>query len=476
MKSRATAIAVLLMMLLAACGARLTTAQRAAGINGLGGPANTTGTVGPAGGGKQGVGLGTSGSAGTGTGTTGTGTGAGTGGVGAAACGGSGPNTASDIGVTPTQITVATASDVSGVQAALFKSTFQAMQAWTAMVNNQGGLCGRGIKPLQIDTKADATANQAAVRQACDSAFALVGSMSAFDNGGADTGQRCGIPDLTAITVNGDREKATNVYPIYPVRPDKFAIGTANYIKQTYPTVIKHAAMVYLNAGVTKTNALQRVKAYEGVGFDFGPSNDRRIYEVQILEPNYGPYVQKMRDRGVEYVSMVANLQSIQKLLQAMDQAGWYPKVRDWDSVAYSPQFVLSNGQPYKPADGSLVFLNTNIAEEAAGNPEMQLYITWLSRVAVGAKPDYFGFYAWSAGRLFQKLAAEIGPKLTRKALLDAVKKVHAWDDNGLHAAQDVGNKIMSPCFMYLSVVNGRFTRKAPASGFICNKGGIVNT
>jgi len=345
-------------------------------------------------------------------------------------------------------------------------------KAATAARCSGGGICGRGIKPLILDTKADSTANNAAVTQACGQAFALVGSMSAFDNGGADAGQRCGIPDLTAITVNGDRERATNVYPIYPIRPDKFAIGTGNYIKEKYPDVIKHAAMVYLNAGVTKSNALQRVKAYESIGFDFG----NRIYEVQILEPNYGPYVQKMQDAGVEYVTMVANLQSIQKLLDAMDQADWRPKVRDWDSVAYSPNFVLRNGQPYKPADGSLVFLNTNIAEESAGNAEMQLYMTWLSRVAPGAKPDYFGFYAWSAGRLFQKLASQIGHNLTRPALLAAVKNVHDWTGNGLHVAQNVGGKIMSPCFMYLVVQNGKFIRKDPASGFMCNKGGIINT
>ncbi|TMK19686.1 MAG: hypothetical protein E6G68_05645 [Actinobacteria bacterium] len=461
MKSRATAIAISTMLLLAGCGARLTSSQRAAGIGalGVGGDTGNAATTGATGSGTS------SGTAGTGTATgTGTGTGAGTGagGAGAAACGGSGPNTASDTGV----------SDVSGVQAALFKSTFSAMQAWAAMVNSGGGLCGRGIKSMLIDTKADSTANHAAVQQACDKAFALVGSMSAFDDGGAEVGQSCGIPDLTAITVNSARAKATNVYPIYPVRPDKIPIGTANYIKEKYgSSVIQNAAMLYLNAAVTKANAQQRMKAYSTVGFKW-----TYVKQVEILEPSYSTFVEGMRRAGVKYVNMVANYQSIQKLLQAMDQADWYPTVRDWDSVAYSDQFANQNGQPFKPANGSLVFVNTNIYEERATNPEMQLYITWLNRVAPGAKPDYFGFYAWSAGRLFQQLGAQIGPKLTRKALFDAVKKIHSWDGHGLHAAHDIGDKIMSPCFMYLTINNGKFARKDPASGFMCNKGGIVNT
>jgi ABC-type branched-subunit amino acid transport system substrate-binding protein len=299
-----------------------------------------------------------------------------------------------------------------------------------------------------------------------------VGSMSAFDNGGASAGQSCGIPDLTAISVNAARVQASNVYPIYPVRPDKIPIGPANYIKSKYPNAIKKAAMLYLNAGVTKANALQRVKAWESVGFDF----DNRIYEVQVLEPNYSVYVQKMRDAGVQYVDMVANYQSIQKLLQAMDQADWYPTVRDWDSVAYSPSFAYQNKKPFTPANGSLVFVNTAISEESSSNPEMQLYIQWLNRTSPGAKPDYFGFYAWSAGRLFVKLATQIGAKLTRTAMLSALKGVHEWNGNGLHATHDIGNKIMSNCFLYLEIQNGTFKRKDPGSGFECGKGGIVNT
>jgi ABC-type branched-subunit amino acid transport system substrate-binding protein len=470
-KSRTAAIAFLLMLLLASCGARLTRAQRFAGIGGGrsgSGVASTTGVTT----GTAGTGIATGTTTGT-TGASGTGTAAGTGGTGAAAAAcAAGTNTASDTGVTPTQITIATASDASGVQAALFKSTLQAVAAVSAMINSQGGLCGRSIKSLQLDTKADSTANNAAVRQACDESFALVGSMSAFDNGGASSGQACGIPDLTAITVNGERAKATNVYPIYPIRPDKLAIGTANYIKEKYgPSVIQNAAMFYLNAGVTKSNAEQRMKGYAGVGFKW-----TYVQEVQVLEANYSPFVQKMKDKGIKYVNMVANYQSIQKLLSAMDQADWYPQVRDWDSVAYSPNFVKQSGQSFTPADGSLVFLNTNISEEISRNPEMQLYNHWLNRVAPGAKPDYFGFYAWSAGRLFQKLATQVGHTLTRKAFFAEVKKVHSWDGYGLHAAHDIGNKIMSPCFMYLEIRSGKFARKDPASGFICNKGGIVNT
>ena len=467
MRSRRTALSAVLMIVLAACGARLSDGQRLAGIRALGrgggGSGNSTGTAG----GTGSTGLG-------GTGTTGFGgTGGTTGGTlpggipTSAPPGGNGG--ATDIGVTSNQITLAVASDVTGVQAGLFKSTFQAMQALAAMVNSNGGIYGRAIKLLLLDSKADSVADQAAVQQACNQAFALVGSMSAFDNGGASTGQACGIPDVTAITVNPQRAEATNVYPAEPIGPHTFAIGTGNYIKRTYgEDVIKHAAMLYLNAGVTRVNADQRMRAYKTIGFNWD-----YVQQVEVLEPNYSQFVQKMKDKGIKYVNFVGNYQSIQKLLSAMDQVGWYPEVRDWDSVAYSQNFLTVG----KPANGSIVFLNTAIYEEVQNNPEMQLYVQWLNRVAPGAKPDYFGFYAWSAGRLFMKVHQMVGPKITRKAFFTQIKTVHSWDDYGMHAAHDIGNKVVSPCFMYLKIVDEHFVRLAPSGhGWACNMGGIIRT
>jgi ABC-type branched-subunit amino acid transport system substrate-binding protein len=337
------------------------------------------------------------------------------------------------------------------------------------MVNSQGGIYGRAIKPLLLDSRADSVGNQAAVTQACQDSFALVGSMSAFDNGGAAAGEKCGIPDVSAIAVNPPRARASNVFPANPIGPDRFAIGTANYIKDTYGTgVIQNAAMLYLNAGVTKTNATQRMKAYKTVGFDW-----KYVQEVQVLEANYSPFVQKMKKLNIRYVNMVANYQAIQKLLDAMDTQGWYPQVRDWDSVAYSQNFLTVGA----PGNGSIVFLSTAIYEEVSSNPEMQLYVKWLNRVAPGYKPDYFGFYAWSAGRLFLRVHEMVGPKITRKKFFAAIKTIHTWDDYGMHVTNDVGSKIQSPCFMYVEIKNEKFVRKDPKpSGFMCNKGGIIRT
>ena len=194
--------------------------------------------------------------------------------------------------------------------------------------------------------------------------------------------------------------------------------------------------------------------------------------QVQITEPNYAPYVAAMRQAGVQYVTMVGDYQSIARLNQAMQQQAWFPQVRDWDSVVYDQGFLSLAGPS---ADGSLFYMDTSMIEEANNNKEMQLYLYWLNRTCPNCHPTYFGEYAWSAARLFVQAAAAVGPHLTRPALDQQLSKIHNWTDFGLHAAQDPGSDLPSPCIFYGRIANGKFERVFPSSGFSCSLGGLLH-
>jgi ABC-type branched-subunit amino acid transport system substrate-binding protein len=388
--------------------------------------------------------------------------------------GGNGPATSAgcadatkgtDTGVTGKKVTVATLADISGVQPGLFQSAHQAARAAAAYINSTGGICGRQIEPLLLDSKTDSGGNRAAMLDACDKAFAVAGSMSAFDDGSAAPGQACGIPDITAITTNTAKFRATNTYPIAANGGGLISSTAPRYVMKTHPEAVKKAALLYLNQAVTRNNALQRKKAYEKVGFKYV-----YVTEVQVLEANYTRFVQEMRSRGVQYVNMVSDFQSVVRLQKSFRQQNFVPEVRDWDSVAYDPDYLAD------PAivNGSQIFINTSMFEESAGNPEMKLYMDWLQRASPGANPDYFGIYAWSAYRLFQKLATQIGPELTRPKLMAALKATKEWGANGLHAPHRIGEKKLSTCNLYLTVKDGKFARLSPASGFDCS-GTLVN-
>ncbi len=368
-------------------------------------------------------------------------------------------------GVTANKLTVATLADISGVQPGLFQSAHQAARAAAAYINSQGGICGRQVEPLLLDSKTDSGGNRAAMLDACDKAYAVAGSMSAFDDGSAAPGQSCGIPDITAITTNAPKYRATNTYPISPNGGGLIASTAPRYLMKRFPNAVKKAAQLWLNQAVTKNNATQRMKAYERVGFTYVYST-----EVQVLEANYTRFVQEMRNRGVQYVNMVSDFQSIVRLQKSFRQQNYVPQVRHWDSVAYDPDY-LSEAEP---VDGSLVSIDTSMFEEADSNAEMKLYTEWLQRASPGAVPDYFGIYAWSAYRLFQKLATDIGPDLTRPKLMAALKATKEWGANGLHAPHEIGAKRLSTCSIFLEVKGGKFRRLSPASRFDCS-GNLVS-
>ncbi len=453
---RALIAIVAALSLFAACGSRLTEDERNVAIGVLTGgssaAATDTGDTGTSGGtidtSDGGV---ASGGGGTETGGDGGGTTA------ASSCAKASKGT--DTGVTASQIKLATLADISGVQPGLFQSAHQAARAAGAYINSTGGICGRQVEVLPLDSKTDAGGNRSAMLEACDSAFAVVGSMSAFDEGSAQPGQECGIPDITAITTNLAKYRATNVFPVYPQGPNS-STTSARYIAKRFPDVIKNAAILWLNQAVTKSNADNRKKVWQSVGYKF-------VYEaeVQVLEANYTRFVSEMENRGVQYVTMVADYQNIVRLQKTMRQQGFIPKVRDWDSVAYDRDYLADR----QAVEGSFIFINTAMIEEASANAEMKLYTDWLQRASPGAVPDYFGLHAWSAYRLFQKLASDIGRDLTRKKLLDALKATKEWGANGLHGPHQIGAKVPTSCNLYVEVKGGKFQRMAPASGFDCS-------
>ncbi len=467
MKFRVAAVLCVSVLVTAACGARLDSQQRRVALQayaGGGGPAapGAVASPGTTTGGQVGGGGTQQGGGGTQQGGGGTQPGGG------AACDPSG-NKASDTGVTATSINIGTVSDISGVQPGLFQSTFDAMKAWKAYTDSLGGICGRRVTLDLRDDQTNSGGNRAETQAACAKDFALVGSVSAFDDGGASTVDSCGIPDMSGIVVTTQRARSDNTFAIYNARPgDYLGTGTAEYVKREHPDVIKNAALLYLNSAAPKQSAETRRAGYQQAGFRF-------VYytAVQVVEPNYNSYVVAMKNHSppVKYVNMVGDPQSLARLVQAMQQQSWFPEVVDFDSAAYSPQFLELGGAA---AERAQIWNFHHPFEEARSNKEMQLYLQWLSVAAPGAEPDFFGVWAWSAGRLFQELATKIGNDLTREKLFAELKKVKDWTGFDIHVPVQVGAKLPPSCFLYHGVRGGAFVRQYPSSGYECDLGSLV--
>ncbi len=368
-------------------------------------------------------------------------------------------------GITAHTITLANVSDLSGPVPGIFASARDATRAFAAYFNATSDLCGRKLEVLSIDSRTDAGADQQGYAQACEKAFAAVGSMSAFDAGGAATAERCGLPDLRSSSVTPERAHCATCFGAQGVAVNLIPNSVPDFFVKRYPAAVRKAAMLTLDAQAATVNADSAVAGWSKRGFRF-------VYRasIDVAEFNYAPYVQQLEKRGVRCVRFFGDAFHAVRLAQAMKQQGYRPDLFIEDEAAYDPAYVQQGGDA---VEGTYVFLNIVPFEQASTSAELRRYETWLQQVAPGATPDFFGVYAWSAARLFVTEAASLGSRLTRARLVQRLRQVRDWTSQGLHAPQAVGAKRTSQCFLVLRLEHGRWVQKSPGR-YLCD--GLTDT
>lgn len=425
---------------------------------GAGGTGTGTGT------GGTGTGTGGTGSGGTGSGGTGTGTGGSTGGGGtntsatgglkAGSCAGfqNGP------GITSSTITIGNASDISGPVNGLFLAAQQAVKAYVEYFNHTSSICGRKLALVTQDSRTDAGADQVAYQSLCSSSFAAVGSMSAYDSGGAQTAQGCGLPDIRTAITTDERAACSTCFAAQGSNAAYYENAPFTYFYKKDPSLKQHTAIVYLNAGGAAENAATMKKVAEHLG-----ATNVNMQALNVSDLSYDSYVQSMKSAGVQYVIMIGAYQTTVKLQQSFKQNSFSPKVFVQDPTIYDPGYVSSGGSTY--GQGTYVYMNFLPFELSSSSKEMSTYLQWLQQVAPGANPTFYGVFAWSAAALFVKEATELGGKLTRASLVNALRGVHVWTGNGMTAPQDVGGKTNGSCWRFVQL---RGSKWATLGGYQC--------
>jgi ABC-type branched-subunit amino acid transport system substrate-binding protein len=366
-------------------------------------------------------------------------------------------------GITDSTITIGNSSDISGPVPGLFETAQDAMKAYVTYYNkaNPDGICGRSLVLKTYDSRTDAAADQQAYAAGCTDVFAMVGSVSAFDLGGAKTAQSCGLPDLRGGSVTFERNACTTCFGVQAVNTNFFENAVPDFVKQQVGSAsAQKAAYFYTNAGAAAQNAKAQVSAMEKRGLKFPV-----VQGIDIAEFNYSTYVQQMKDNDIDVVFFTSDSTYSVRLRQAMAQQGYKPKLYLRDPTDYNPTFVQQGGSA---VEGTTVFTNFVPFEEAANNPEMATYVGSLKQVKPSANPLFFGVFSWSAGRLFTDLATKLGGKLSRASLLAEVKKVNDWTGNGMHAPQPVGSKGTGECWRFIQLTGGQW-KPVGGTKYACN-------
>lgn len=378
------------------------------------------------------------------------------------------PGTATATGLSPNTLKIANASDISGPIPGFAESAQQAVKAFVAFQNaTRGGICGRKLELMSFDSRTSSSGDQEAALRACEQSFALVGSFSAFDDGGAKPSAECGIPDLRLGAVTKTRADSPVTFATSAQKLNLVPAAIPDYFKSRFPTGVKSAAYLYLNAPAAVAIAVNDMKAYEKRGYHWAYTQ-----AIDVTDFNYSPYVVQMKQRGVKVVHFQGGHPQAVRLAKAMEQQGFKPEAFVVSAAeGYKREYIESGGPAVQ---GTFIAGNTALFEEMSSNPELKLYTSWLQKTVPGAEPTYYGMYAWSAGRLFAQLAEKLGPRLSRKAILAALRGVSGWAGHGIHAPQQVGAKRTSPCVLFTQLKGSKYVRQSPAKGWTC--GSLVDT
>jgi hypothetical protein len=387
------------------------------------------------------------------------------------------PLQATDVGVTPTTITIEVMADVgSALAPGLFQGNIDAINAFASFINAKGGLACRKVVVRTWDSKLDPTESKNGQIDACQNAFAMVGTNALFNpdittlNTCADkSGQATGLPDIAAVSADINEQCGVTVFNVQGVTQKCPAAqgaqaytesaGFARWATQQDPGL--HG--LYLVAGdlpsTTRVEVPQFMAlAQAGITWDGTPK-----VSGADTQPAYTPRVELAKAKGSTIIYDGSNDVAMVRMRKEADAQGGLSAVKVWGctTACYTKAFLAQGGSD---VEGTYVWLGFLPFEEASYNAEDQNYVN-----AVGpSKVDSFGANGWQAAVAFEDAVNAVvksdGPNgLTRAALMTALKGMTHFDAHGWIGPKALqGGPSISPCFMVAQVQNGKFVRVYP--------------
>ena len=152
-------------------------------------------------------------------------------------------------GITDTTIRVGVIADVEtgGIADGRSRSAWGGVAAWAEAVNLFGGLGGRQIEVVYIDT--GLFNHEAAIARACQGdIFAIVGSDALFDHEGLSQlgGEDCPVLDFPAVAHSPQRQGRAETFLSNPTPPAVVQVGPLQTLAETNPEGVDAAAMILL--------------------------------------------------------------------------------------------------------------------------------------------------------------------------------------------------------------------------------------
>jgi hypothetical protein len=375
----------------------------------------------------------------------------------------------SDTGLTPTTLTLGMVASLSGPVSGLFDGAVHGSQSFANYVNHaEGGICGRQVNIAVRDDGTNCTQDQNGTQSLIARAFALVGSFALYDGCGAIVLRQ--HPDVVDIHVALDPAAGTpaNHFDISAKRRG-FATGMFKYYKDKYGAKLSRVGTIVENIPSAIEKQKDQVRAAESQGWHFVSS----ILEQPTNSNFQGDFVRLCQQEHITaFFELTETATNAATMIQNQRQAGCPKDLLNIIPISYDQAFIDAYGGPKSDLDGIqgyneyALFFNK---DEADNIPEVKLFQEWNERTYPGVPLNLYGMFAWASHRLFQKAAEAVEGALTRKSFMASLRRIHDFDAGGLLAPTDPVSGAPH-CYLLYEIQNGTFHRvDTPKSGFRCD-------
>ncbi|MDQ1373525.1 MAG: hypothetical protein QOJ09_863 [Actinomycetota bacterium] len=383
----------------------------------------------------------------------------------AAACTGTSGNTASDVGITPTSITVGNVSGLTGVITNSFEQGPQAVQALFAAINAKGGICGRQLKLVVQDDGQDASRNAANISDLIPKVFAFAGSTSDVDNAGVQQMVEAKVPDV-GFAINANRGQSSVFWSaggstLYTQNGRPYSWNSLQNGLKEYNGFPKRLALLAYSIPISADAAKQFAYSFKAAGSTICYEN----YGISPATASLDQDVLQMKQNNCDGVTTTMDVSGNAKLLQAEQRQNFHPTYNTVTFAGYTKAQIDVAGKD--AAQGLQVTLQ--FLPFTDSNAVLKLYQSQLATYQPGKDPSSFGLEAYAGAQMFIYALLKAGRNPTRASLTAAMNALESYDTGGMMSPTTPRlRRPTGPCIVQVEVKGDQFVRKWPPSGMYC--------
>jgi hypothetical protein len=370
---------------------------------------------------------------------------------------GGGPaNGASDIGVTADSIRIGNITSIGGsLGPNAFGVTLNGLRIFASAINDQGGINGRKVQLTTCDDASDGTRFLSCAQRLVqnDKVFALIANNSDASASSAKYEYDHGVPDL-GFPLNNGYYKYPNMYSIYGVgykRDGKTVAENGNleqptgiyrYFKQKvgvskaavfyYVIPVSKQTGCFTEAGLLKEGV---PTVYEGGGGDGNSQGgDCPGAGENPAAPAFDSDVINMRSRSVDTVFDAMDVSANQRLCEAMDRQGFKVKAKVSTIVVWGEvvkQFQAPNCR------NSVYIGGSSAPYSDSSNPMVARFQADRAKYGARYPQHQWTIEGWALGMEFAEGVKSLGANVTRKGFMAWLNNLKDYTLNGLFTPLD---------------------------------------